>query len=71
MNKKQGERRKVKARQIYCIFFLNYDIGLSNAPVLEVDQRVRDVASGEECSAKNEFIESLPARQAREGVSFL
>jgi hypothetical protein len=56
------DKEQLKARQIYCIFFLNYDIGLNNAPVLEVDQRVRDVASGEECSAKNEFIESLHHR---------
>jgi hypothetical protein len=51
-----------KARQIYCIFFLNYHIGFSNAPVLEVDQQVRDAASGEEYNVENEFIESLHHR---------
>ncbi|HPX76971.1 MAG TPA: hypothetical protein PLW77_10340, partial [Bacteroidales bacterium] len=49
----------LKARQIYCIYLLNYDIGLSNSPVIKVDHIVSDQATGEELSSKNEFIQSL------------
>ncbi|HPX75399.1 MAG TPA: hypothetical protein PLW77_02325, partial [Bacteroidales bacterium] len=49
----------LKARQIYCIYLLNYDIGLSNSPVIKVDSIVSDQATGEELSNKNEFIQSL------------
>ncbi|MDR1415177.1 MAG: hypothetical protein LBI96_05135 [Odoribacteraceae bacterium] len=50
------------ARQIYCIFFLGYDIGISDASLLEVDSRVRDRMTGKEFTANGEFIEGLHHR---------
>jgi hypothetical protein len=50
---------RTKARQIYCIYLLNYDIGLSDSPVLVVDRTVKDQATGEKFDSKNEFIQSL------------
>ena len=54
-----SDKQRLKARQIYCIYLLNYDIGLSNSPVIKVDHIVSDQATGEELSSKNEFIQSL------------
>jgi hypothetical protein len=54
-----SDSHKVKARQIYCIYLLNYEIGLSNSPVIKVDYNVSDLTTGEELAGKNEFIESL------------
>jgi hypothetical protein len=51
--------KKEKARQIYCIYFLNYEIGLSDSPVIKVDYMVSDLATGVEIEKKSEFIESL------------
>ena len=53
------DERMVKARQIYCIYFLNYEIGLLDSPVIKVDYKVSDLTTGEELDGKNEFIESL------------
>ena len=49
----------IKARQIYCIYFLNYDIGLGNSPVIKVDRKTTDLATGEELHGKSEFIDGL------------
>lgn len=54
-----SDKQRLKARQIYCIYLLNFDIGLSNSPVIKVDHIVSDQATGEELSNKNEFIQSL------------
>ena len=54
-----SDNRRVKARQIYCIYLLNYEIGLSDIPIIKVDYKVSDLTTGEELSGKNEFIESL------------
>jgi len=53
------DRRRVKARQIYCIYLLNYEIGLSDSPIIKVDCVVSDLTTGEELDPRNEFIESL------------
>jgi hypothetical protein len=53
------DKDKLKARQIYCIYFLNYDIGYSNSPIIKVDHIVSDLATGETFDKKSEFIESL------------
>jgi hypothetical protein len=50
------------ARQIYCIFFLGYDLGFSDASLLEVDARVYDRMTGKEFDASGEFIEGLHHR---------
>jgi hypothetical protein len=50
------------ARQIYRIFFLGYDLGFSDASLLEVDVRVCDRATGMEVNARSEFIEGLHHR---------
>ena len=54
-----SDRHRVKARQIYCIYLLNYEIGLSDSPIIKVDYTVSDLTTGEELDRKNEFIESL------------
>jgi hypothetical protein len=57
----KGDHRK--ARQIYCIFLLGYDIGVSGRPVIQVDSQTTDVATNEEVEIlSNEFIESLHHR---------
>ena len=53
------DEHRVKARQIYCVYFLNYEIGLSDSPVIKVDYKVSDLTTGEELDSKNEFIASL------------
>jgi hypothetical protein len=54
-----SDENRVKARQIYCIYLLNYEIGLSDSPIIKVDYVVSDLTTGEELNKKNEFIESL------------
>jgi len=54
-----SDKNRVKARQIYCIYLLNYEIGLSDSPIIKVDYIVSDLTTGEELGRKNEFIESL------------
>ena len=54
-----SDKHRVKARQIYCIYLLNYEIGLSDRPIIKVDYIVSDLTTGEELDSKNEFIESL------------
>jgi hypothetical protein len=50
---------RIKARQIYCIYLLNYEINLSDSPIIKVDYVVSDLTTGEELNRKNDFIESL------------
>jgi hypothetical protein len=54
-----SDKHRVKARQIYCIYLLNYEIDLSDSPIIKVDYIVSDLTTGEELNKKNEFIESL------------
>ena len=56
------DKDKVKPRQIYCIYFLNYDVGFSNCPVLEVNNVVTDVATGEKLENTSEFVAGLHHR---------
>ena len=53
------DKHRVKSRQIYCIYLLNYEIDLSDCPIIKVDYVVSDLTTGEELERKNEFIESL------------
>ena len=53
------DKNRVKARQIYCIYLLNYEIDLSDSPIIKVDYTVSDLTTGKELDRKNEFIESL------------
>jgi len=53
------DKNRIKARQIYCIYLLNYEIDLSDCPIIKVDYIVSDLTTGEELNRKNEFIESL------------
>jgi hypothetical protein len=57
-----SDKAQLKARQIYCIYFMNYDLGISDSPVLEVNHNVKDATTGEEFSTRNEFIESTQHR---------
>ena len=54
-----SDEQRLKARQIYCIYLLNYEIDLSDSPIIKVDQKVSDLTTGEELDKNNEFIESL------------
>ena len=56
------DKAQLKARQIYCIYFMNYDLGISDSPVLEVNHSVKDATTGEEFTIRNEFIESTQHR---------
>jgi hypothetical protein len=51
-----------KARQIYCIFFLDYGMDLPPRPVLNVDFRVWDAYTGDEFPASGEFVSGLHHR---------
>ena len=51
--------KRTKARQIYCIYFLNYEIGLSDEPIIDVNYIVKSHATGKEIEGNSEFIESL------------
>ena len=44
--------------QIYCIYFLGKDLGI-DAPVLEINSQVKDVATSEIIDTKSDFIDSL------------
>jgi hypothetical protein len=55
-----GDGKDRKARRIYCIFLLGYDIGVPGCPVIQVDSRAKDVATSEKVEiSSNEFIRSL------------
>jgi len=56
-NTHDDERKK--ARQIYCIYFLNYEIDLSDCPVIKVTHTAEDLATGDILEGKSEFIDSL------------
>jgi hypothetical protein len=51
-----------QARQIYCIFLLGHDICIPGRPVIQVDYKTKDVTTGEDVNATNEFIQSLHHR---------
>jgi len=51
-----------KARQIYCLYFLNYGMDLPPVPVLIIDYTVHDAYTGQEFSADGEFISGLHHR---------
>ncbi|MDR1257704.1 MAG: hypothetical protein LBK65_00270 [Tannerellaceae bacterium] len=57
-----GEGDSRKARQIYCIFLLGYDIGFPGSVVVSVDSAIRDVTTGKALSGPNEFTDSLHHR---------
>jgi hypothetical protein len=49
----------IKGLQIYCLYFLGKDLGIYDAPVLEVNPNVKDVATSKIINEKSDFIESL------------
>jgi len=51
-----------KARQIYCIYFLDYGADLPARPVLKVDYKMEDVYTGDEFPATGEFVSGLHHR---------
>jgi len=50
---------QVKARQIYCIYFLDYGMDLPKRPVLKVNYKVWDAYTGDEFPASGEFVSGL------------
>ncbi|MDR2389162.1 MAG: hypothetical protein LBD89_05175, partial [Tannerellaceae bacterium] len=62
-NNVYGNEKNRKARQIYCIFLLGYDIGIPGCPVIQVDCKTVDATTQKELTeTKNEFIQSLHHR---------
>jgi hypothetical protein len=57
-----GEDSDRKARQIYCVFLLGYDICIPGRAVIQVDYTVKDAITNEDLSETNEFIRSLHHR---------
>jgi len=57
-----AQHKQEKARQIYCIFFLDYGTDLPPRPVLNVDYRVWDAYTGDEFPARGEFVSGLHHR---------
>jgi DNA repair exonuclease SbcCD ATPase subunit len=51
-----------KARQIYGIFLLGYDIGIRDCPIIQVDPNIKDGTTKKNLKVTNEFIESLHHR---------
>ena len=56
------DERQEKARQIYCIYFLDYGMDLPPRPVLKVDYIVRDAYTGDEFPVAGEFVSGLHHR---------
>jgi len=56
-----GEQQ-VKARQIYCIYFIAYGMDLPPRPVLKVGYKVQDAFTGDEFPASGEFVAGLHHR---------
>ena len=54
-----SDDKQEKARQIYCIYFLDYGMDLPPRPVLKVDYNVHDAYSGDEFPATGEFVSGL------------
>jgi tetratricopeptide (TPR) repeat protein len=57
-----GDKDNPKARQIYCIFLLGYDVDVPGCPVIQVDACAKDVTTNKEVEASSEFIRSLHHR---------
>ena len=49
----------IKGLQIYCLYFLGKELGIYDAPVLEINPTVKDVATSKIITEKSDFIESL------------
>ena len=54
--------KQEKARQIYCIYFLDYGMDLPPRPVLIVDYKMQDAYTGDEFPASGEFVSGLHHR---------
>jgi len=54
-----SDDKQERARQIYCIYFLDYGMDLPPRPVLKVNYTVQDVYTGDEFPASGEFVSGL------------
>jgi len=54
-----SDEKQEKARQIYCIYFLDYGMDLPPRPVLKVNYKVEDAYTGDEFPASGEFVSGL------------
>ena len=57
--------------QLYCLYFLGTNIGISNIPVVVVNPQARDVATEDIITQKNSFIEALHHRSWIIQISYL
>jgi len=53
------DKNRIKARQIYCIYFLNYEVISRDWPVLKIDYKITNHFTDELFHGKSEFIEGL------------
>jgi hypothetical protein len=56
------DAKQEKARQIYCIYFLDYGMDLPQRPVLKVNYKVEDAYTGDKFPASGEFVSGLHHR---------
>jgi len=56
------DAKQIRAREIYCIYFLDYGMDLPERPVLKVNYKVWDAYSGDEFPATCEFVSGLQHR---------
>ena len=56
------DEEQEKARQIYCIYFLDYGMDLPLRPVLKVNYTVEDAYTGDQFPASGEFVSGLHHR---------
>ena len=56
------DENQEKARQIYCIYFLDYGADLPARPVLKVDYKMEDISTGDEFPTTGEFVSGLHHR---------
>jgi len=61
-NNSYFDNQQEKARQIYCIYFLDYGMDLPACPVLKVNYKVWDAYTGDEFPASGEFVSGLHHR---------
>jgi len=53
------DEERLRPREIYCVYILNYAIGYPNIPVLKVDKLVTDVVTKEKLHNDSDFVNGL------------
>ena len=53
------DEERLKPREIYCVYILNYAIGYVNRPILKVDKLVVDAVTGDRLHNDSDFVNGL------------